>query len=84
MNNKTMFVVSIVILVVISGIFGFQLGTFLKGDAVHQDRNRYQMISVNENNIIIFDRQTGEYWRKYVPSNEGPTNWEKEDSPIKK
>lgn len=81
MNNKKVFVISIVVLVLISGLLGFQLGTSLNGG---KDMNRYEMISVNENNLIIFDRKTGEYWRKFIPSNEGPTNWEKEDSPVRK
>lgn len=81
MNNKKVFVISIVVLVLISGLLGFQLGTSLNGG---KDMNRYEMIGVNENNLIIFDRKTGEYWRKFIPSNEGPTNWEKEDSPVRK
>lgn len=40
--------------------------------------NRYKMISPNENNIIIFDSKTGDYWRKFIESNEGPTEWSKE------
>ena len=44
---------------------------------------RYDFIPANDNNIIIFDKQSGEYWVKFLPSNEGPTNWEKGDSPIK-
>lgn len=45
---------------------------------------KYEMIPGNENNVIIFNKETGEYWRKYLPKNEGPTNWEKEKSPINK
>jgi len=45
---------------------------------------RYELVPANENNIIIFDKKTGEYWIKFIPSGEGPTNWEKGDSPIKK
>lgn len=81
MNNKMVFVISIVLLVLISGLLGFQLGTNLNGG---KDMNRYEMIGVNENNLIIFDRKTGEYWRKFIPSSQGPTNWEKEDSPVRK
>jgi len=40
--------------------------------------NRYQMISANDHNIILLDTKTGEYWRKFVSANEGPTNWTKE------
>ena len=43
--------------------------------------NRYQMISANDHNIILLDTKTGEYWRKFIPSNEGPTNWSKENVP---
>lgn len=43
---------------------------------------RYELISVNDNNIIIFDKQNGEYWRKFIESDEGPTDWEKQTSPI--
>lgn len=44
--------------------------------------NRYEFIRVNDNNVVLFDKQTGEMWRKFIPSNEGPTNWEKEDLPV--
>ncbi|AHV98831.1 MULTISPECIES: hypothetical protein [Paenibacillus] len=89
MKNKTIIAVSILTLVLISGIFGFLLGISFKGesnqnDSKDQNGNRYQMINVNENNIIIFDQQTGDYWRRFIPSNEGPTEWEKEKSPINK
>jgi hypothetical protein len=42
---------------------------------------RYQMVPVNDSNIIIFDRKTGKYWRKFVPPNEGPTEWRRERAP---
>ncbi|PEJ57780.1 hypothetical protein CN692_11875 [Bacillus sp. AFS002410] len=45
---------------------------------------KFEMIPVNDNNVIIFNKETGEYWRKFLPNNEGPTNWEKEKSPITK
>ncbi|WP_409292922.1 hypothetical protein [Peribacillus sp. SCS-37] len=43
----------------------------------------YELISVNDTNIIIFDKRTGQYWRKYIELNEGPTDWREEESPIK-
>ena len=43
---------------------------------------RYELISANDNNLIIFDKETGEYWRKFIELNEGPTDWEKQTSPI--
>ncbi|AYV71434.1 hypothetical protein M1D49_17290 [Bacillus sp. PK3-056] len=45
------------------------------------DDYRYELVPANENNIIIFDKKTGEYWSKFIPSDEGPTNWEKGDFP---
>lgn len=46
------------------------------------EQNRYEMISPNDSNIIIFDKQSGEYWRKFIETGEGPTEWEKQTSPI--
>lgn len=39
--------------------------------------NDWELIVVNENNIILFNSNTGEYWHKFIESNEGPTDWEK-------
>ena len=39
---------------------------------------RYEMISANETNIIIFDKETGRYWRKFIEPNGGPTDWTEE------
>ncbi|MBM7578640.1 hypothetical protein [Jeotgalibacillus terrae] len=55
------------------------------GDAVpvkSDGESRYELISPNENNLIIFDHETGEYWRTFIEANEGPTSWEKEYSPV--
>lgn len=78
---------------IISGlaiIIGFTiLGLFIlsafgkestKVENVNEDY-RYELVPANENNIIIFDKKTGEYWSKFIPSSEGPTNWEKGDFP---
>ena len=40
--------------------------------------DRYEMISANDSNIIIFDKETGRYWRKFIELNEGPTEWTEE------
>lgn len=45
---------------------------------------RYELLSPNENNLIIFDKQSGEYWRKFIESDGGPIEWEKQPSPISK
>ena len=52
----------------------------IKVENVNEDY-RYELVPANENNIIIFDKKTGEYWSKFIPSDEGPTNWEKGDFP---
>lgn len=51
-------------------------------DVTQEVQFRYELISPNESNLIIFDRQSGEYWRKYIEPNEGPTDWEKQTSPV--
>ncbi|HWL23698.1 MAG TPA: hypothetical protein VNR38_08105 [Ureibacillus sp.] len=50
-----------------------------KGDTttVTEVPSEWELIVVNENNIILFNNITGEYWRKFIESNEGPTEWEK-------
>jgi hypothetical protein len=50
--------------------------------STQNEQFRYEFITPNESNIIIFDKQTGEYWRKFIAPNEGPTDWEKQESPI--
>lgn len=60
------------------------LGLVLKspiGSMGNSSQNRYQIISPNENNMILLDTETGECWRKFVPSNEGPSQWTKEIGP---
>jgi len=42
---------------------------------------RYQMVSANENNIILLDTKTGKYWRKFIPTGKGPTDWAAENTP---
>jgi len=46
------------------------------------DKFRYELVSPNNSNIILFDKQSGDYWRKFIENSEGPTNWEKQHSPI--
>ncbi|MBK5243090.1 hypothetical protein [Clostridium sp.] len=40
-------------------------------------KNKYEMINA-DSNIIIFDKETGRYWRKYINTNEGPNEWTEE------
>ena len=75
MENKS------ILYICISIIIGFSL---LSISVLLNKENRYQMISPNENNIIIFDSKTGDYWRKFIETNEGPTDWSKESFNLKK
>ena len=43
---------------------------------------RYELISPNDSNLILFDKQSGEYWQKFIEPNGGPNDWEKQTSPI--
>ena len=42
-----------------------------------QESNEWELVVVNKNNIILFNHSTGEYWRKFIKSDEGPIDWEK-------
>ena len=75
MENKS------ILYICISIIIGFSI---LSISLLLNKDNRYQMISPNENNIIIFDSKTGDYWRKFIEHNEGPTEWSKESFNLKK
>lgn len=75
MENKS------ILYICISIIIGFSI---LSISLLLNKENRYQMISPNENNIIIFDSKTGDYWRKFIETNEGPTEWSKESFNLKK
>ncbi|MCA1066615.1 hypothetical protein QTG56_26090 (plasmid) [Rossellomorea sp. AcN35-11] len=53
-----------------------------KGIPASEEQYRYEFISANEKNVIIFDRETGDYWQKFIEPNQGPTDWEKQESPV--
>ncbi len=75
MENKS------ILYICISIIIGFSI---LSISLLLNKENRYQMISPNETNIIIFDSKTGDYWRKFIEPDEGPTDWSKESVNLKK
>lgn len=69
--------ISIVIGFLILGVaIIYSFKNFAEKDIVN--KNRYEMISPNDSNIIIFDKETGRYWRKFIEPNEGPTDWVEE------
>ena len=81
MTKRTILVISASI------IIGFTiLGAFvcygLFNSQRQKDTARYQMITHGDT-VIIFDQSNGTFWEKYIPQNEGPTDWKKSESPIK-
>ncbi len=85
--NKNLLSVSIIFLgfcLLLGAWFISQSFTSEQVDKTKKEEFRYELISPNDSNIIIFDKQSGEYWRKYIEPNEGPTDWEKQSSPITK
>ncbi|HEX4607796.1 MAG TPA: hypothetical protein VH092_06280 [Urbifossiella sp.] len=41
---------------------------------------RYQVSAPGSGNAYIIDTHTGQTWSRFAPSNQGNTNWEKEQS----
>ncbi|NGZ76976.1 hypothetical protein [Saccharibacillus alkalitolerans] len=46
------------------------------------EMNRYEFVSVNESSAVIFDRQTAQYWTKFFPVGEAPTEWTEGEWPF--
>ncbi len=83
--NKPFVSFSIIFLGICILLSSWFISQSLKSEQVDETSEaefRYDLISVNDNNLIIFDKENGEYWRKFIESNEGPTDWEKQTSPI--
>jgi len=85
--NKNFMSFSIIFLgfcILLSSWFISQSLTSEQVNKTKKEQFRYELISPNDSNIIIFDKQSGEYWRKYIETNEGPTDWENQTSPVSK
>ena len=83
--NKHLMSFSIIFLGICILLGSWFISESLKSEQVNttqEEQFRYELISPNDSNIIIFDKQSGEYWRKFIETNEGPTDWEKQTSPI--
>lgn len=83
--NKHLMSVSIIFLGICILLGSFFISQSLKSESINKtldEQFRYELISPNDSNIIIFDKKNGEYWRKYIEPNEGPTDWEKQTLPI--
>ena len=51
-------------------------------DVTQEEQFRYELISPNDSNLIIFDKESGEYWRKFIEPTDGPIEWEKQTLPV--
>ena len=79
--NKNLKVISIVFLgiciVISSWIIAQSIKSYSNNSVeIPVDKDRYEFIKMANDYIIIFDKQTGDYWRKI-----GSNDWEK-DMPI--
>lgn len=85
MKNSSSIIIGLAIIIgfTILGLFLMVISEEESDKSGVSSEYRYDLIPANDNNIIIFDKQSGEYWTKFIPSDEGPTTWEKSDSPIK-
>lgn len=78
MEKKSGIIIGVSIIIgflILGGAIMYSFKDFNEKDVVN---NRYEMISANDSNIIIFDKETGRYWRKFIGLNEGPTEWTEE------
>ncbi len=80
--NKNNMSFAIIICILLGSWFISQSLKSEQVDGTTEVEFRYELISANDNNLIIYDKQSGEYWRKFIEPNEGPTDWEKQTSPI--
>jgi len=86
MKNSSSLIIGLAIVIgftILGSFLMFAIGKDPSNVNSNNNEYRYELVPANDNNIIIFDKKTGEYWNKFVPIGEGPTNWEKGDSPIK-
>jgi hypothetical protein len=92
MKNKVLILLSISVLlssIIISFSIVYSMDKVLSNDKIlfqtytsKIPKPQFKFI-MEGNKAIIFNENTGEYWEKFIPTREGPTEWEKGDGPIK-
>jgi len=85
MEKKSVYALctSIIVGFVILGLFVFWgIKNNTPSQQSTQSTSKYQVVAVG-NNVMMYDTETGNYWQKFIPSNEGPTSWTKSMSPAK-
>lgn len=83
MNNKSTFLACTTILigfamVSLAIVFSNKDNTIANENSKNINQ-KYEILSPNDSNIIIFDKENGTIWKKAIEPNEGPTDWTKED-----
>ncbi|MFS0655838.1 hypothetical protein [Bacillus sp. 179-C3.3 HS] len=84
-SNSSSLIIGFAMIISVAILGLFLMFTFGKDSSNEVNTNneyRYELITTGSN-VILFDKDTGEYWKKFFDSNEGPVNWEK-DSPLDK
>lgn len=63
----------IIISAVIVGVFilfgSIILGKYILGIGANNETGTYQMVKIDEKNIVILDTRTGQYWEKPIVEN---------------
>ena len=83
--NKHLMSFSIIFLGICILLGSWFISLSLKSEQVNKTEDelfRYELISPNDSNIIIFDKRSWKYWRKFIEPNEGPTDWENQPLPF--
>lgn len=44
---------------------------------IEEKSNEWEVIVVNDNNVILFNHYSGEYWTKFIENDEGSSEWKK-------
>lgn len=82
MDRKSVLAICIAIILGFASLSSSILFVNRKNISSISNTERYE-ITAFENNLVVFDKNTGDYWQKFIMPNEGPKNWEKQQSPVK-
>ena len=82
MEKKSVIIIGISIIIGFLILASSVIYTFKdNGEKDIVNNNKYELITAGSN-IIIFDKETGRYWRKYINTNEGPNEWTEETTDL--
>lgn len=83
MKNKYLVIFSFIIIFIL-GYFIGDFTHFVKNDKptntlAEYNSKRYELVRINDNNVILLDNTTGKCWRKFIDTAQGPSKWTEED-----